>query len=109
MTWGLRARRLVRSRRIALPLALRAGALRSGPCKGAACLVHRAGQLLAAIAASRYAMRLRVRQPGCRFGSAPKARPGAYTCCSPDNLRELPLGGRDVEGDVRFALLERWV
>mmetsp|Transcript_19490 Transcript_19490/g.49082 ORF Transcript_19490/g.49082 Transcript_19490/m.49082 type:complete len:87 (-) Transcript_19490:493-753(-) len=57
MTWALRARRLVRSRRIALPLALRAGAPRSGRCEGAARLVHRAGQPLASIAASRYALR----------------------------------------------------
>ena len=27
-------------------------------------------------------------------------------CCSPDNLHALPLGGRDVEGVERFALLE---
>ena len=113
MTWALRARRLVRSRRIALPLALRAGALRSGPCEGAARLVHRAGQPLAAIAASRYAPR------PCACGSlvatsryalgtegVGAARPGAYMCCSPDNLRALPLGGRDVEGVERFALLE---
>ena len=57
MTWALRARRLVRSRRIALPLALRAGAPRSERCEGAARLVHRAEQPLASIAASRYALR----------------------------------------------------
>ena len=89
MTWALRARRLVRSRRIALPLALRAGAPRSGRCEGAArCApVHRAGQPLAAIAASRYAPR------PCACGSVVvasryalgaegvgAARPGAYMC-----------------------------
>ena len=89
MTWALRARRLVRSRRIALPLALRAGAPRSGRCEGAArCApVHRAGQPLAAIAASRYALR------PCACGSlfaasryalgaegVGAARPGAYMC-----------------------------
>ena len=53
MTRALRARRLVRSRRIALPLE----SPRSGRCEGAARLVHRAEQPLASIAASRYALR----------------------------------------------------
>ena len=97
MTWALRARRLVRSRRIALPLALRAGALRFGPCEGAARLVHRAGQPLAAIADSRYALSAEgvgAARPGAcgslfaalryalgaeRVGAARRAP----TCCSP--------------------------
>ena len=52
----------------------------------------------------------RLRQPArrlglraqCRLGAA---RPGAYKCCPPDNMRTLPLGG-GVDDFVRFALLE---
>ena len=90
MTWALRARHLVRSRRIALPLSLRAGAPRYGRCEGAARLVHRAEQPLASIAASRYALR------PCACGSLAAtsryalgaegvgaARPGAYMCTLP--------------------------
>ena len=79
---------------------------------GAARLVHRAEQPLASIAASRYALRpcacgslVATRLPPRATRSAPKAW-GAYMCCSPDNLHALPLGGRDVEGVERFALLE---
>ena len=59
----------------------------------------RAGQPLAAIAASRYAL-------GADGVGA--ARPGAH-CAFAEKLRTLLLGGGDVEDVVRCALLETLV